>query len=222
MQIFGKFFWFFLFATASLTAVPQAVIFDWGNVLAFDDRSVVVNFMCETFHFSENEFEIANLEKKEMVKAGKSDVDFWMHYAKEKGTPLPNNWPQLYQSVLKASVGVDPEMYALVNELKDLHVRVGLLSNINDRYTKLIRDFGFYDPFNPCLLSCEIGFEKPHKEAYEALLKALDLPAEEVVFIDDKSENVVAAKKNDIDAILFKSAQQIRSELLGRGLELRE
>lgn len=208
--------------SSSLTALPQAVVFDWGNVLAFDDRSIVVKFMCETFNFTESEFESANLAKRKAMQAGISDVDFWLQYAKEKGIKLTNNWAQNYSDALKASVGADPEMFELVYELKDQQIRVGLLSNINDRYVKLIRDFGFYQPFDPCLLSCEIGLEKPNKEAYEALLKALFLPPETIVFIDDKIENVSAAIDMGFDAICFESAAQIRLELTKRGLSLRE
>lgn len=208
---------FTLLATsASLFGAPQAVVFDWGNVLANDDRSVVVRFMCDALRFSEEEFEKANLEKRNAVKTGKSEIDFWIEHAKSRGISLPANWGESYTATLKASVGADPAMYAIVEELKVKKVQVGILSNINDRYVKLIRDFGFYDPFTPCLLSCEIGLEKPDPKAYQALLQALSLPAAEVVFIDDKIENVEAAKKLGIDALLFESASQIREELAKR------
>jgi HAD superfamily hydrolase (TIGR01509 family) len=208
----------FLAATASLAAVPQAVVFDWGHVLANEDRSVVVNFMCETFQLSEADFEAVNLEKRKAVQSGKSDIDFWIEFGKQKGITLPSNWPEIYTLVIKASVGVNSEMYALIDELKAQQIRVGLLSNINSRYTKLIRDFGFYQPFDPCLLSSEIGWEKPDPKAYETLLKAMNIPAKDIVFIDDKLENVESAKKLGIDAIVFESAQQIRSALIERKL----
>jgi epoxide hydrolase-like predicted phosphatase len=201
--------------TASLSAT-QAVVFDWGNVIGFDDRSVVVKFMCDSFHISEPEFESANLEKRKATKAGKSDVEFWIEFAKKNGVQLPKDWAEKYIATLKGSVGADPEMYMIVDQLKKKGIRVGMLSNINDRYTKLIRDFGFYEPFDPCLLSCEMGLEKPDPKAYELLLNTMKLPAEEVVFIDDKAENVDAAKKMGIDAIVFESSQQIREELVKR------
>jgi putative hydrolase of the HAD superfamily len=202
----------------TLIAAPQAVVFDWGNVLATEDRSVIVDFMCETFQFSEADFEAANLKKREAVKLGKSDIDFWIQFAKETGIHIPANWSESYIATLKASIGANPDMFELINELKKRQIRVGLLSNINDRYTKLIRDFGFYQPFDPCLLSCEIGLEKPNRQAYEALLQAINIPAEEIVFIDDKLENVEAAKKMGIDAIVFESSQQVREELSKRAL----
>ena len=206
------------FVAGTLVAAPQAVVFDWGNVIGFNDRSLVVNFMCDSFHFSESEFESANLEKRKAMKAGKSDVGFWLEFAKRKEIQLSNDWAQRYTEILKESVGADPGMYVLIDELKDSGICIGMLSNIDDRNTKLIRDFGFYKPFEPCLLSCEMGLEKPDPKAYELLLKTIKLPAEEIVFIDDKAENVEAAKKMGIDAIQFKSLDQLRKELSQREL----
>ncbi len=197
---------------------PQAVVFDWGGVLANEDRNIVVNFMCQSLDCSVEEFEAANLEKRKAVKEGKSDSAFWLEHAKQKGIELPSDWSQCYVNTLKESVGADPEMFALIDKLKTKGVRVALLSNIDTPYTKLIRGFGFYQPFDPCLLSCEIGLRKPNPEAYESLISALQLSAEEIVFIDDKKANVEAAQKLGIDAILFQSAEQIKEELAKRDL----
>lgn len=207
-----------LMAASSLFAAPQAVVFDWGNVIGFSDRSVVVNFLCDSFHLSESEFESINLKKKQAMKSGKSDTDFWLEFAQMNGIDLPKCWEEKYTAILRESVGADPNMYDLVEQLKDGGIQVGMLSNIDDRYVKLIRGFGFYEPFEPCLLSCEIGVEKPDLKAYELLIKTVNLPASEIVFIDDKKENVEAAKKMGIDALQFESTEQVRQELLKRDL----
>ena len=104
-------------------------------------------------------------------------------------------------------------MYSLVEELQNQQIRVGLLSNVDKRFAKLIGDLGFYQPFDPCLLSCEMGVEKPDPKIYEMLIERLGFPAEEIVFIDDNVENVKAAKKLGLDAIAFESEEQIRKEL---------
>ncbi len=206
------------FAAASLTASAPVVVFDWGDVLATNDRELVVNFMCDSFQLSETDFEQANLEKRKAMKNGMTDVDFWLQYAQKKGVQLPNDWPKLYQGTLKESIGANPEMFALIDELKGKKIRVGLLSNLDNRYLHLIRSNGFYKPFDPCLISCEMGLEKPDPKVYEMLLKTLDCKAEKVVFIDDKVENVEAAKKMGIDAFVFKSPEQVRQELEQRGV----
>ncbi len=104
-------------------------------------------------------------------------MKFWISYAKNQGIKLPYNWASSFKSVMKDSIGINSAMYALVDELKEQHISIALLSNIDERLSKLIREFGLYEPFNPCLLSCEIGIEKPDLKAYELLLTRLNLPA---------------------------------------------
>ena len=111
-------------------------------------------------------------------------------------------------------------MYILVDQLKKQQMPVAMLSNVDTRLANLLREFGLYDPFSPCLLSCEMGVDKPDLKAYEILLNQLKLPAGDVVFIDDRLENVEAAKKMGIDAILFESENQLRAELGKRGCKM--
>ena len=208
-----------LLTATSLIAAPQAVVFDFGGVLTGEpNREDVVNFIQNSFHFSKEEFEKVNLEKRQAVKLGKTDEEFWISYAKTKGIKLPSDWEESFRSVMKDAIGVNPQMYVLVNQLKEQQISVALLSNIDERLSKLIRDFGLYEPFNPCLLSCEIGIEKPDLKAYEFLLTELNLPAKEVLFIDDRPENIEAAKAAGLDAILFSSEPQLRNELSKRGV----
>jgi putative hydrolase of the HAD superfamily len=218
MTFFKLFFIGLISLCSSVFAAPKAVIFDWGNVIATENRDTVVQFVCKSMQISEVEFEEVNLQKRKAVQQGKTDVQFWQEFAKQKNVVLSPDWTQSYHASLKASVGVDADMFALVNELKEKKIIVGLLSNINDRYTKLIRGFGFYDPFMPCLLSCEMSYEKPDPKAYQLLLDTLQIPARDVVFIDDKIENVEGAKKLGIDAFQFKSSTQVRLELKNRAL----
>lgn len=214
---------FFLIASivtaVSLIAAPRAIVFDFGGVLTGEqNRGAFITFIRQSFHFSAEEFEKVNQERCQAVKQDKRDEEFWVAYAKNKGIKLPANWSASFKSAMKDSIGVNPEMYALVDQLKEQQIPVALLSNIEDeRISKLIREFGFYEPFEPCLLSCEIGVKKPDLKAYELLVKTLNLPVKDVVFIDDKPENVEAATTIGLDAILFESEQQLRNELSARG-----
>lgn len=211
---------FSLFAASSLAFAQQTVIFDWGKVMANPDRKGVVAFLCESLQMDEAGFEQANLQFKQKRMAGKDidDVNFWVHFAAERGIPLQKDWPEKYRAVALECLHADANMYALVFELKAKGIPVGLLSNIQERYGKLVRDLGLYEPFDPCILSFEIGVEKPDPKAYRILLATLHLPGKEVVFFDDKWENIEAARILGIDAILFQSPEQVRQDLIERGL----
>ena len=208
-----------LFAAASLVAAPKAIIFDFGGVLTGEQkRGVVVDFIRGSLQISQEEYEAACLVKRLFIIEGGSDGEFWCLFAETKGICLEPGWNDSFQAVLKEAIGVNPQMFALVEELKEKEISVGLLSNIDERLANLIRGFGLYDLFDPCLLSCEIGVEKPDQKAYWYLLKKLEIPAEEVVFIDDRLENIEAAKQVGLDAILFESEERLREELSQRGV----
>lgn len=204
--------------TGSLLAAPQAIVFDFGGVMTKEpDREAVVKFIRESLNLSREEFERANLEKKQALKEGKTDSQYWIEYARKKGIMLDPNWSDSLLLSMKRAINANDEMFALVKSLKAEQVTVGMLSNIDQRYAKINETFGYYELFDPCLLSYEIGVDKPNPQAFAILLERLKLPAKEIVFIDDKKENVEAAKNLGIDAILFESTDQLKKELIQRG-----
>jgi HAD superfamily hydrolase (TIGR01509 family) len=219
MKKFAIIFMTTFLTTLSLFAAPKAVVFDFGGVMTGEPRrEAVVQFLRSTFDLSEAEFEKINLEKKEAVKAGKSDEEFWLQFAEQKRITLPSDWPQAFKAVMKEAIGINPDMYVLVAELKAKQIPVALLSNIDTRLAKLVREFGLYEPFEPCLLSCEIGVEKPNIKAYEILLLQMHAPAGDIIFVDDRQENIDAANQVGLDAILFQSAAHLRQALVEKQL----
>ncbi len=201
-------------ACAALSAAPQAIVFDFGGVLTTEpNREVVVQFLRNTFDLSSEEFEKVNQQKKKAVQSGKTDEEFWLEHAKKTGIKLPSSWAKDFKSAMKQCIGINEKMFALVDRLKQKGLTVALLSNIDPRLSAYIREFGFYEPFNPCLLSCNIGLEKPDIKAYEYLLNELKLPAKDIVFIDDRLENIDAAKRAGLDAVLFVSQEHLQKEL---------
>lgn len=214
-----RFFLLILCVSTFLVAAPQAVVFDFGGVLTKEfDRDLVVRFLCDSLHLSKDDFEKVNLEKRHSLRKGKTDEEFWLSFAKEKGISLGTDWIHDFTAIRKKALSINDEMYQVAEELKKKKVVVALLSNVDDRLASFLRRAGLYQPFDPCLLSCDLQMRKPDPKIYEHLLKRLDLPATDVIFIDDKVENVEAAKNMEIDAILFESTAQVRQELEKRGL----
>jgi putative hydrolase of the HAD superfamily len=74
--------------------------------------------------------------------------------------------------------------------------------------------------FHPVLLSFEIGVKKPNLKSYQILLDQLKISPQQLLFIDNKEENVKAAKSLGIDAITFINAKQLAEELKKRGIIL--
>jgi putative hydrolase of the HAD superfamily len=92
-----------------------------------------------------------------------------------------------------------------LSRLKDLDIKIGLLSNTNklhfDYIKKLFNDFRIFDKI---YLSYELNLAKPDKRIYEYVLNDLKIPASEIIFIDDTDENIETALDLGFKAIKVK------------------
>jgi len=72
--------------------------------------------------------------------------------------------------------------------------------------------------FDPVVISAEVGLRKPDPEIYRYTLKLLGLPAEACLLIDDKERNTEAAAGIGLPAVTYACTEQLRHELISRGL----
>jgi len=105
-----------------------------------------------------------------------------------------------------------PEMIDLVINLKK-NYRLAILSNSDpvnsENYTRL----GWYQYFDPIILSHEVHLLKPDKRIYEITLEKLGLKPEECLFIDDQADCLVPAADMGMSVIQFRSVPQLKAEL---------
>ena len=66
--------------------------------------------------------------------------------------------------------------------------------------------------------SCYMGLRKPAPAIYRRVLDILGRPAERVLFIDDREENVAGAGEAGIRAIRFEGAGTLRNQLQSLGV----
>lgn len=112
--------------------------------------------------------------------------------------------------------------------LKQLHaagIPLIALTNWSAETFPIAQDtYDFLDLFDDIIVSGEEGVAKPDPEIFEELadrvrhLGSLD----DCVFIDDKLANVQAAAEAGMDAILFTTPEELRADLLVRGLPVEQ
>ncbi|HEU5457185.1 MAG TPA: HAD-IA family hydrolase [Terracidiphilus sp.] len=73
--------------------------------------------------------------------------------------------------------------------------------------------FGLHEFFEFAFSSCYLGLRKPEPAIYARALQLLDAPAERVLFIDDREENVAGARNAGMKTIRFTGAEALESEL---------
>lgn len=198
----------------------QVVVFDFGGVIAEADRAQMSDFLMKSFNINKDELSNALKNMQNFISEGSSEKEYWEQYAFSKKVTLPNNWIDQWATVIKKSITEIPETIVIVKALQDNGYQTAMLSDVTQYQAKIIRKMGYYDLFSPVLLSYEIGVKKPNPEAFKILLEKLQKPASSVIFVDDRIENVEAAKNLGIDSIQFISPKQLKKELIERGFNL--
>jgi len=124
-------------------------------------------------------------------------------------------WKSSYLEVMPVNL----KLVEIVKSLKTKYA-VGMISNLPDLHAEINVERNLFAPYDPCLLSCKIGFAKPDKEIFELMLQKLALKANECLFVDDRAEHLEAAKKLGFETIHFKNNKQLAEELEGKGIGL--
>ena len=76
-----------------------------------------------------------------------------------------------------------------------------------------LEKYNLREAFDVTLSSCYLGLRKPQPAIYRRALDILGRPAERILFIDDRQENVAGAHAAGIQGIRFDGAEQLRRDL---------
>jgi len=121
---------------------------------------------------------------------------------------------KLYDSVLIPSHG----MFPLVARIAEKH-QIALVSNTSEPHWLTAKRFlPFSSQLNPVIVSYEVDAMKPDKAFYDALLSQVQIPAEQVLFIDDLPENIEAARKTGMNVHHFTGQPALESALAELGI----
>ena len=199
----------------------KAVIFDLGNVLIGFDHTIAVKKILkhtpkksrdiyDLFFDSDltQEFEKGKTGTLEFFQQVKTALELKISY----GEFLPI-WNEIFFS--------KPESEDFVGSLNS-GIKLALLSNINQLHYEYIREefsstIGLFEA-DKIIPSFRTGFIKPDKEIYDLALKALGVPRESVVYVDDRLDLIEAALSYGIKSIQFKSAKELKQKFQDLGI----
>ena len=111
-------------------------------------------------------------------------------------------------------------MESLVAELRESGIEMHTLSNYPVWYRVIEEKLRLSRYLRWTFVSCLAGVQKPRPEAYAAAADAVKRPPGACLLIDDSRENCAGAEQAGMPAIWFRSAADLREELVGRGLLL--
>lgn len=198
---------------------PKAVVFDVGNVLLDWNPAALYEKL------------IPSAEERtwfltHVVTPG------W-HAAQDRGRSCADGVAELtkrfpgssklieafYDRWLETIPGSIDGSVALMGELKAAGVPLYAITNFSaELWTITIEAYPFLKDFDEVVVSGEVGFIKPDPRIYDVLVNRTGVEPADMVFIDDRADNVDAAQQLGFRAIRFTTPEALGEDLAGLGL----
>lgn len=124
---------------------------------------------------------------------------------------ITKNWRKLYT---RNSNRTDKNVLKLINSLKPRY-RLFLLTDTNkfNDQCQIKTRRKIYKIFDKVFKSYQEGYVKPDKKAFLNALSKIKSKPEEILFIDDKKNNVKTAIKLGMQGIVYRNMQQLMADL---------
>jgi epoxide hydrolase-like predicted phosphatase len=197
----------------------QAVIFDFGNVLAFFDHHRATRQLALRSQWTEEEIfqAIYTTELEDALESGRLSTPRFLEHLRERCTIEGSDevLGELFGDIFTGN----PEVCSLIPRLKPRY-RLVLGSNCtalhSDRFLRQFADT--LSHFDGVVLSHEIGVRKPRAGFYEECVRRANCRPEECVFIDDLTANVAGAVAVGIPGIVYRHPDDLPAKLCELGI----
>ena len=175
----------------------QAVLFDYGMVLSGPPNLAARRQMEALLPSDANSFQQAYWNHRDSYDRGHlSGVMYWNAVAKDLRQPLDE---ATLAGLLAAATAYwsqpNQPMIDWAARLQKAGIKTGILSNIGDAMEQGLRArHSWLEAFDHHTFSHRLGIAKPDAAIYQHAVEGLGVPAAEILFLDDREENVQGAR----------------------------
>jgi glucose-1-phosphatase len=107
-----------------------------------------------------------------------------------------------------------PPMIQLHTELRQRGFKTYVFSNTNDLAIEhIVRNFPFFQNFDGYIYSYKVGAMKPQPKIYEAMEAMSGKRGLDLIYLDDRPENIAAGKERGWQAILHETPEKTRAAI---------
>jgi putative hydrolase of the HAD superfamily len=200
----------------------KAIIFDYGNVLCEPQPPEDTQAIAAALGLANDKFhEIYWRDRVAYDQAGLSAEEYWNGVA---GRLLDIvEIKKIVELDNKSWTHPREKMISWVQVARQKGLRTALLSNLPvPLRDTLEKNCPWLPRFDVRTYSCTIGKTKPDPEIYRACIRELGVKPPEIVFLDDRQDNVNGAIELGIQGLLFESPERAALDLSAQfGLSLR-
>lgn len=197
----------------------RAVIFDYGEVLCTPDPKAYRQLLAIT-GLGVSDFERCYWADRRDYDLGLFDgPGYWTSFAARAGlTFTPAQIQALVENDVLLWTHLSEPMLAWATSLQEAGMPTAILSNmVPDVLRYMLQEFAWLREFAQLTWSCELRMVKPDPAIYHYTCEKLGVRPAEVLFLDDKPENVSGAEQAGLLALRFTSLAQLRTDLRARG-----
>ena len=199
----------------------KSVIFDLGGVYFTDGTKVAIEKISKKYNLSfkaVQEILKTGSESSTLYRKGEITFnEFWDKVKNLLGIKADNNelnklWVESYEPI--------EGTIKIIKQLKKKNIKLYYLSdNVKERVEYLQAKFNFLENFVDGVFSNEAHITKKEGAvAFKLALEKTNDKPEDVAYIDDKEEYVETARKIGMNAICFKSPEQLEEEFKNLGI----
>ncbi|HEX9201999.1 MAG TPA: HAD family phosphatase [Acidobacteriaceae bacterium] len=208
-------------AAASPASRINVVLFDYGMVLSAPPDPVAWAKMCSITGLDDDRLHASYWEfRHDYDRGALTGLAYWHAVAAHAGITLDD-------AQITALFLIDVDLWTQPNlpmvewagRLQRAGIRTAILSNIGDRIAEgIVAKLPWLSRFELCVWSHALFMAKPEPAIYVKTAEALNTPLANILFIDDRKENVEAAAALGVQAIHYTSHVSFDREMRACGL----
>jgi putative hydrolase of the HAD superfamily len=194
----------------------SAVILDYGEVLCYRPPSEEFMRMANIFGLGLDSFRTRWEQSRNLIDRGDLTPEaYWLKFAEEARVRLePEQVEQLCRWEIEMWSNANPTMVEWLLNVSAEGIKTGLLSNMPaDLAAYVQNNFDWMNKFTFKTFSAHVKLVKPDPAIYEHTLRGLGVKASETLFVDDRENNIQAARALGMHAIQFQSVEQLGNDL---------
>jgi len=200
----------------------RAILFDYGLVLSGPPNPQAWSRLRSLTTLDEDQLHTAYWKHRHAYDSGHlQGPSYWRLIAAEFGLPVPTDkhLTDLYDADTDLWTDLNLPMAEWAQSLQRAQIPTGILSNIGDQMELgVLRKHPWLESFHHITWSHRLNTAKPDPEIYRHAAEGLAQSPFNILFIDDKLENLEAAHICGMQTIQYSTHQAFVTEVEHRGL----